>query len=286
MQGRDGCWRPGRHRLQLAGRPSATPKPDGYLYTTHGRVPALVRPPAARSPEPQPVSPTLSPPSPSAGGSVRGRVAMASQVSLGAARSSHYRSRPFSAAAAPDHRSRGGQAGARRADPPAQAWQRQQPAAAAAASAEPAPRGGREGRRSPERQCAAAILPKQPVAARAACEPGIRGQLWHAMAMATRPRTLPPALGEGGERVGRAGWGSGGRAAGGRTSAGMCPRTCCIYPSGLGVALGCPASCSLHAPGPQQPSRPYVPFLHGIVSSWYAIPRRPQNQIGVAEADS
>ena len=99
---------------------------------------------------------------------------------------------PVSAAPAPDHRSRVGQSGARRADPPAQAWQRQQPAAAAAASAEPAPRGGREGRRSPERQCAAVILPKQPVAARAACEPGIRGQLWHAMAMATRPRTLPP----------------------------------------------------------------------------------------------
>ena len=86
-----------------------------------------------------------------------------------------------------------------------------------------APRGGREGRRSPEQQCAAVILPKQPVAARAAREPGIGGQLWPAMAMATRPRTLPPALGEGGERVGRRGWGSGGRAAGGLTSAGTRP---------------------------------------------------------------
>ena len=134
MQGRDGCWRPGRHRLQLAGRPSATPKPDGYLYTTHGRVPALVRPPAARPPEPEPVSPPLSPPSPTLVAAA-GCVAMVSQVSLGAARSSHYRSRPFSAAAAPDHRSRGGQAGAGRA-PPAQAWQ--QPAAVAAPVVEPA----------------------------------------------------------------------------------------------------------------------------------------------------
>eukprot|EP01045_Picozoa_sp_COSAG04_P013691 COSAG04_NODE_985_length_8992_cov_18.901844_4_plen_106_part_00 len=55
-------------RLQLAGQPSATPKPEGYLYTTHGRVPALVRPPAAPPPDPQPAPPTLSPPSPSAGG--------------------------------------------------------------------------------------------------------------------------------------------------------------------------------------------------------------------------
>ena len=223
MQGRDGCWGPGRHRLQLTGRPSATPKPNGYMQHVRGHVPALVRPPAGRPPEPQPVSPTLSPPSPSAGSSSRGRAAMARQVSLGAARSSYCRSCVLSAAASPDHRSRVGQSGVRRANPPAQAWQRQQPAAAAAASAEPAPRGGREGRRSPEQQCAAAILPKQPVAARAACEPGIRGQLWHAMAMATRPRTLLPALGEGGERVGRAGWGSGGRAAGGRTSAGTRP---------------------------------------------------------------
>ena len=68
MQGRDGCWGPGRHRLQLTGRPSATPKPDGYMQHVRGHVPALVRPPAARSPEPQPVSPTLSPPSPSAAG--------------------------------------------------------------------------------------------------------------------------------------------------------------------------------------------------------------------------
>ena len=128
--------------LQLAGQPSATPRPNGYLYTTHGRVPALVSPPAARPPDPQPAPPSLSPPSPGAGGSVRGRVAMASQVSLGAARSSHYRSRPFSAAAAPDHRSRGGQAGARRANPRAQAWQWQQPAAVAAAAAASQRRGG------------------------------------------------------------------------------------------------------------------------------------------------
>ena len=233
-----------------------------------GHVPALVRPPAARPPEPQPVSPTLSPPSPSAGSSSRGRAAMASQVSLGAARSSYCRSCVLSAAASPDHRSRVGQSGVRRADPPAQAW------AAAAASSRGSSQwrasaeGGREGRRSPEQQCAAVILPKQPVAARAAREPGIRGQLWPAMAMATRPRTLPPALGEGGERVGDTGWGSGERAAGGRTSAGTCPRTCCMYPLGFGVALGRPASCSLCPPGPQQPSRPYVPFLHGIVPSW------------------
>ena len=142
MQGRDGCWGPGGCRLQLAGQPSATPRPNGYLYTTHGRVPALVSPPAARPPDPQPAPPTLSPPSPSAGGSVRGRVAMASQVSLGAARSSYCRSCVLAAAASPDHRSRGGQSGVRRANPPAQAWQRQQPAAAAAASGEPAPRGG------------------------------------------------------------------------------------------------------------------------------------------------
>ena len=48
------------------------------MQHVRGHVPALVRPPAARSPEPQPVPPILlSPPSPSAGGSVRGRVAMA-----------------------------------------------------------------------------------------------------------------------------------------------------------------------------------------------------------------
>ena len=122
MQGRDGCWGPSRHRLQLTGGPSATPKPDGYMKHVRGHVPALVRPPAARPPEPQPVSPTLSPPSPSAGGSVRGRVAMASQVSLGAARSSYCRSCVLSAAASPDHRSRVGQSGVRRADPRAQAW--------------------------------------------------------------------------------------------------------------------------------------------------------------------
>ena len=142
MQGRDGCWGPGGHRLQLAGRPSATPKPNGYMQHVRGHVPALVRPPAARSPEPQPVSPTLSPPSPSAGGSVRGRVAMASQVSLGAARSSYCRSCVLSAAASPDHRSRVGQSGVRRANPPAQAWQRQQPAATAAASGEQRQGGG------------------------------------------------------------------------------------------------------------------------------------------------
>eukprot|EP01045_Picozoa_sp_COSAG04_P000747 COSAG04_NODE_20_length_39202_cov_9.993530_17_plen_227_part_00 len=223
MQGRDGCWGPGAAGLQLAGQPSATPRPNGYPYTTHGRVPALVSPPAARPPDPHLRRPTLSPPSPSAGGSVHGRVAMASQVSLGAARSSYCRSCVLSAAASPDHRSRVGQSGVRRADPPAQAW------AAAAASSRGSSQwrasaeGGREGRRSPEQQCAAATLPKQSVAARAACEPGIGGQLWHAMAMATRPWTLPPALGEGGERVGRRGWGSGGRAAGGLTSAGTRP---------------------------------------------------------------
>ena len=84
------------------------------MQHVRGHVPALVRPPAARSPEPQPVPPTLlSPPSPSAGGSVRGRVAMASQVSLGAARSSYCRSCVLSAAASPDHRSRAGQSGVR-----------------------------------------------------------------------------------------------------------------------------------------------------------------------------
>ena len=61
--------------------------------------------------------------------------------------------------------------------------------------------------------------------------------------------------------MGDTGWGSGGRAAGGRTSAGTCPRTCFMYPSGFGVALGPPVSCSLCPPGPQQPSRPCIPPL-------------------------
>ena len=223
MQGRDGCWGPSRHRLQLTGGPSATPKPDGYMKHVRGHVPALVRPPAARPPEPQPVSPTLSPPSPSAGSSSRGRAAMARQVSLGAARSSYCRSCVLSAAASPDHRSRVGQSGVRRANPPAQAWQRQQPAATAAASGEQRQGGG--GRAGAARSSSArrrsfpnSPSPRAPRASRAS-----GGQLWHAMAMATRPRTLPPALGEGGERVGRRGWGSGGRAAGGLTSAGTRP---------------------------------------------------------------
>ena len=158
--------------------------------------------------------------------------------------------------------------------------QRQRPAAAAAASGEPAPRGG--GRAGAARSSSArrrsfpnSPSPRAPRASRAS-----GGQLWHAMAMATRPRTLLPALGEGGERVGRAGWGSGGRAAGGRTSAGMCPRTCCIYPLGLGVALGCPASCSLHAPGPQQPSRACIPRLPRRGSSSVASFARARSVAG------
>ena len=123
---------------------------------------------------------------------------------------------PVSAAAAPDHRSRVGQSGVRRANPPAQAWQRQQPAAAAAASGEPAPRGG--GRAGAARSSSArrrsfpnSPSPRAPRASRAS-----GGQLWHAMAMATRPRTLPH------QRFGRVGrgWGGGDGGRGGGLLAG------------------------------------------------------------------